>query len=209
MCLVLLLWYLPPLQSYSHQMGHLHAVEPLADCPGHIMQERGYVRLYKSQSVGVKCQRRSLRRCDHQMTHGLDSGNQRAQFLPLLGMYAPFAFPIPSSAPRTHSWDRNVVLKSGQYTWLNPVKTLYKLLRFWWVNAEVYLSCTYPRLICKFHCLLKLLPTSLEWPTTFFCFSLLSGHGASLWTARPLFVNSRPLLTGDTESKKLPVPKYQ
>lgn len=79
----------------------------------------------------------------------------------------------------------------GDWTQL---RSLYELLRFWWAGASVDIySFVVPRtsLVYEFSRLLKLPPTNLEWPASFFSFSLLlssvspcfSYLGANLWTS--------------------------
>lgn len=74
---------------------------------------------------------------------------------------------------RMRSWERNVLLRlSGWNTWLNPLKTLHKLLRFWWTGAEIY----HPREASsvQFLCILNRPPTNLERTASLFCLSLPS-----------------------------------
>lgn len=45
-----------------------------------------------------------------------------------------------------------------------PFRVLYKLLRFWWVGAEIYLSrTTQDKPYIMLPCLLNLQPTNLKW----------------------------------------------
>ena len=63
---------------------------------------------------------------------------------------------------------------------LNQLRSLYKLLRFWKLITVIYFSYGLLSLVCKFPCLLKLPPTSLKWPASFFGHSLPSVYETSL-----------------------------
>lgn len=85
--------------------------------------------------------------------------------------------PIPmlGAVPRTWPWEKKVLLTaSGLTMWLNPVKALDKLLRFWWVRRSICPVVTQDE-PCKWAPLLLPPATpSLGWSASFFSLSLPS-----------------------------------
>lgn len=78
------------------------------------------------------------------------------------------------AAPRRPTWGSYVLRPCGYYMWLTQLRPLYKILKFWQggYGDLLILELSYTSLM--FPCLLNLPPTSQEWFTSFFSFSLCS-----------------------------------
>ena len=95
----------------------------------------------------------SWRGCDCGLTWELRASSS----YPLSWNVCLACLPKLEAALRMQPEEREVLLRpSGQYTWLNPVKTylLYKLLKFQQVSSKMYLFCSFQR---KASCLNSLL----------------------------------------------------
>ena len=69
--------------------------------------------------------------------------------------------------------------------WLNPVRLLYKLLRFCWAGADIYSFCTQDKPCIWVLLIVKTATYQSGVAASFFNLSLSSMHGASLWTHTP------------------------
>ena len=85
-------------------------------------------------------------------------------------MYVLPIVPILDATSGTQPWDRNVLRPSGLYLWLNPVKAFIQTLKILAGRCRdlLVLQPLKTSLIHKSPCLLKLLPTNLEWSASFF-----------------------------------------
>ena len=112
------------------------------------------------QGVGLKvptfCWRRSFKGHNHQLA----PSQKLVTSSPVLGMCIPPVILTLGIISKIQPRESKVLLRPpGLNRWLNQLRPLYKLLRFWQVGMELNLSMATQN---KPH-LLKLPPTHLEW----------------------------------------------
>lgn len=100
---------------------------------------------------------------------------------PCLGMYILPTIPIQGAISSMQPWNSRVLLRPpGLGIWLNPIKPLYKVLRFWAVVwTLLFLQPTRTSLRSKSPFLWKLPPTNRDGAASFFGLSLTSLYGDS------------------------------
>lgn len=116
-------------------------------------------------------------------------------------------FLFPEAISRTKLCCGDVVLKTPAQYWAH-LGPLYRLLRFGGqVQQSIHLTAAPKQaLYISFLCLLKLPPTNLEWPVSFFSLSLPSVYGSwfqitpgklqkELWTKRYYIAHSQTMMT--------------
>ena len=139
--------------------------------------------------------RKSLRGCDHQLTHELDPGDCRLLTTSL--SLEDASFPELGGTWRMRAGGSNVLVRPSAWCvrdW-TPLRPLHKLLRFCGCEWKIFvLRPPGTSLACKFPCLLNMPPTNQKWSAfspslsalcTEFSFKF---HPGNSWGCEPTYI---------------------